>query len=103
MRKYKAIVKRPDEAAGHMTNISTSLENLQRIVGGYIETVYFEDIVIICNEEGKIRGLEPSFKCGNDVICGTVAVMSVDGEEFGDVRISLPEWREILRRWGNGA
>ena len=29
--KIKVIIKRPDEKAGHVTNISASLKNLQKI------------------------------------------------------------------------
>ena len=57
--KIKAIIKRPDEEFGHMTNISEKLENLQNTVGGYIECVSPDPrIVIICNEEGKLIGME---------------------------------------------
>ena len=31
--KVRVIIKRPDEEFGHVTNISPSLENLQRNVG----------------------------------------------------------------------
>ena len=37
--KIKVIIKRPDEKAGHVTNISASLKNLQKTVEGNIETV----------------------------------------------------------------
>ena len=40
MSKIKAIIKRPDEEFGHIANISCTLENLQKIVGGKIETLY---------------------------------------------------------------
>lgn len=33
--KVKVIIKRPDEKYGHVTNISTTLENLQRTVEGH--------------------------------------------------------------------
>ena len=39
MAKIRAIIKRPDEKYGHVTNISPTLENLQKTVGGYIEPV----------------------------------------------------------------
>lgn len=39
MAKIRAIIKRPDEEYGHVTHISATLENLQKTVGGYIETV----------------------------------------------------------------
>lgn len=42
-----------------VVEIDTSLEALQKLVGGYIEPIYpFDDeVALICNEEGKINGL----------------------------------------------
>ncbi|MBQ6088546.1 MAG: DUF3846 domain-containing protein, partial [Firmicutes bacterium] len=39
--------------------IGTSLEDLQRAVGGLIQAVYpFDDpVAIVCNDEGKINGM----------------------------------------------
>ena len=56
--KIKVIIKRPDEKAGHVTNISASLKNLQKTVEGNIETVTVvpdPKVIMICNEEGKIQ------------------------------------------------
>ena len=53
--KIKVIVKRPDELYGHMTNISNTLENMQKIVEGPIETLTMPGYVLILNEEGRIR------------------------------------------------
>ena len=39
MAKIKVIIKRPDEKYGHVTHISPRLENLQKTVEGYIETI----------------------------------------------------------------
>lgn len=104
MRKIKVIVKRPDEEYGHATNISDTLKNLQKTVEGYIEVIPIgADTVIICNEEGKIRNLEPNFRTEGDVIAGTVIIAGVDGEEFCDVPISFGFWKDILRSWGNRA
>ena len=39
--------------------IDGSLESMQKLVGGYIESIYpFEDgeICLVCNEEGKLEG-----------------------------------------------
>lgn len=55
--KIRAVVKRPGEAA-FMTVINNELETLQKIVGGYIETITIADnLVIVCNEEGKLKNL----------------------------------------------
>ena len=44
--------------------IDGSLESMQKLVGGYIESIYpFEDgeICLVCNEEGKLEGLPLAF------------------------------------------
>lgn len=104
--KIRAIVKRPDEKYGHVTNISCTLKNLQRIVGGPIETVSFgPGAVIICNEEGKFRGLPKNFYIGHppfmEAIVGEVAVVGVDGEEFCDLQMDFKIWKAMLDKWGN--
>lgn len=97
MNKIKAIIKRPDEEFGHMTWISDTLENLQKTVGGYIETVTLaQDLVVICNEEGRLQGLEPNCTVRGVDFVGTIAVVGVDGDAFADVPIELREWKELL-------
>lgn len=84
MKKIKVIVKRPDSKP-YTTWISNSLENLQRTVDGYIETVTLAtDCVLIVNEEGRLLGLPYNCNiCGLDIF-GTVIVAGVDGDEFAD-------------------
>ena len=60
--KIKVIVKRPDEKDGHVTNISYTLENLQKTVEGHIETLTLPGFTIICNEEGIPLGLEEKLR-----------------------------------------
>ena len=96
MKKIKVIVKRPDEP-GHMTNISNTLENLQRTVGGYIETVTLStDCVIICNEEGRLQGLPYNCRIAGVDFVGTIIAAGVDGENFADVPCSLRFFRERM-------
>lgn len=41
--------------------LMNDLESMQQTVGGLIETVYLnDDVVLICNEEGKVNGLPPN-------------------------------------------
>ena len=96
MAKIKVIIKRPDEEYGHVTNISPRLENLQKTVGGYIETISNDAFTIICNEEGKLLNLEPNMRYCGDVLRGTIIVCGVDGDEFGDIQISLAVWKKIV-------
>ena len=106
MNKIKAIIKRPDEPIGHVSWISDTLENLQRTVGGLIEVVPItpDGLVMICNEEGKLRGLEKNFVMGmmcKDVIVGDVIICGTEGEEFADVPIDRKTWATLLEKWGN--
>ncbi len=97
--KITAIVKRPGEKYGHMTYVSDKLEDLQRTVGGYIETVYLpHQVVVICNEEGKMMGLEKNLKIRGYELVGTLIVCGVYGENFGHIPISLGEWHTIVDR-----
>ena len=102
MRKFRAIIKRPGEPAGHMTWISDSLANLQNIVGGPIEVVNLGGgVLMICNEEGKLSGLENNFMMPGDIILGTVIICGAGEEDFEDIPISMKVWKSILKQWGN--
>lgn len=80
----RVIVKKPGMAP-EWKIIPNELEALQREVDGYIEVIRFaEDAAMIVNEEGKLRGLEPNFRWGIDMIVGTAILVGVDGEEFTD-------------------
>lgn len=102
MPKIKAFIKRPDEEFGHSTAVSNTLENFQRNVGGYIEAVTLGkvlgkgDLVIICNEEGRLRGLPYNCCiCGIDFV-GDIVAVGADGDEFCDVPITFAEWKGLI-------
>lgn len=96
--KIKCYVKRPDSRL-YSTLISNSLENLQRFVNGYIEAVpVSENIVMICNEEGKLRGMDPNFKWLGDVIVGPVIFCGVSGEEFADMPLEFGVFKELFEK-----
>lgn len=99
MAKVKCIIKRPDEKYGHVTNISVTLENLQKTVEGYIETIpAINGAVIICNEEGKLKGLEPNMWYFHDMLRGTIIVIGTEGEDFADVPITFAQWKLFVDR-----
>lgn len=105
--KIRAIVKRPDEKYGHVTNISNTLKNLQNTVEGHIEVLPLDGDpprnVIICNEEGKLLGLPVNMKFFSwDVLVGTIAVVGVDGEEFVDCSIDFETWKMTVDAWSSG-
>ncbi|MDK2919527.1 MAG: hypothetical protein PWQ37_2260, partial [Candidatus Petromonas sp.] len=64
-------------------DIEKNLKSMQEIVDGLIEPVYLdENTAIICNEEGKLMGLEGNRRVGRDIIAGTffIAGMNDEGE-----------------------
>ena len=75
--------------------IQGTLEEMQAIVGGYIQAVYpFEDpVAVVCNEEGKLMGLPYNRLLRDDsgrpydVLCGTFFVAGQGEEDFS----SLPD------------
>lgn len=58
--------KEPEEVT-----IPNTLEAMQEMVGGFIEIVYLDDVCLVCNEEGKLMGLEGNRRVGRDIISGT--------------------------------
>lgn len=63
--------------------VSGELKELQEIVGGHIECIDVGDnILCVCNEEGKLLGLRPNFIARTNIICGDVFFCSKGYEDF---------------------
>ena len=78
----KIVIKRPAEKP-EVCEIQGTLENLMEIVGGYIECVNIVDnILCVCNEEGKLMELPPNFVFNGDMIVGDVFFCAGGEEEF---------------------
>ena len=97
MSKIKVIVKRPDSKP-YSTYISNRLENLQAIVGGWIEAATVtSDMAIICNEEGRLMGLPHNCTAYGIDFVGTIIFVGTKEDEFTDIPISFKEFLEINR------
>ena len=88
----KVMIKRAGKNP-EVVEIVDDLKTYQEIVGGHIEVFpFWEGILCICNEEGKLKGLPPNFRCCNDIICGDVIFVSEQGEDFlglNDMQIGM--------------
>ena len=83
----RVLLKEPGKDPRTMI-IPNDLGTLQQLVDGYIETHTLTDgLVMIVNEEGKLKGLEPNFYVDRlkDTILGTAIFCGEDGEEFTDI------------------
>ena len=77
--------------------IDNTLEGLQAAVNGYIETVTIaDDVVVICNEEGRIRNMPYNCElCGIDFV-GPIVIAGFQKDEFVDCPWNLDEMNEQL-------
>lgn len=92
--KMKVLVVEPMQEP-YVKEIDTGLKSLQNEVGGNIQAVYpfEEEAAVICNEEGKMNGLELNRALYDDngrvydIIAGTFLICGLTGDSFG----SLPD------------
>lgn len=90
-KQILVVIKEPGREPRVEPFFDNTLEAFQKAVGGHIEVVspYYDDMAVICNEEGRLLGLPYNTTvCGLD-FCGTLVVAGVKGEEFS----SLPSVR----------
>lgn len=76
---YKEVGKLPE-----VIEIEDTLEAKQKLVNGLIEVVpYIDDMILICNEEGKILKMHPNLDFTYDYIAGNCFVVGDDFENAG--------------------
>ncbi len=93
----RVIVKEPEEQYGRFEEIDGSLGTLQSIVDGYIETMQLsDDLVIVCNEDGRLLNLPTNVQINDVELVGTIIVCRVGDEDFEDVDLSFDEWMDIV-------
>ncbi|MBQ7534108.1 MAG: DUF3846 domain-containing protein [Stomatobaculum sp.] len=94
--KIRDLVKEPGKVPEER-EIGNTLEALQNAVDGYIETVTLaEDLVIICNEEGRLYGLQPNCRVSNLRFCGTILFAGAEADEFADLPATVEEMKMMF-------
>ena len=90
---YKEIGKDPV-----VMEIDDKLEAKQKLVGGLIEVVPYKDnLLLICNEEGKITNLKPNLQFDYDYIAGNCFIVGDDHENSGFKSIEDSQIEEIKK------
>ena len=82
-----------------VTTIPNSLGSLQQTVRGYIEAIYpFEDpVAIICNEEGKLNGMELNRALRDDsgqiydILAGQFILIGLGDDDFASLSKEFQE------------
>ena len=81
----RVLVKRPGLPL-RAEVVENTLRSMQNLVDGPIECVTVStDLAIVCNEEGRLRGLSPSATILGTQFVGPIAFVGVRGEDFTDI------------------
>ena len=81
----RVLVKRPGLPL-RAEVVENTLRSMQNLVDGPIECVTVAtDLAIVCNEEGRLRGLSPSATILGTQFVGPVAFVGTRGEDFTDI------------------
>lgn len=89
----------PPKARPYAAEIESRLEPMQELVGGSIEMVDLDDNTsLVCNEEGKIQGLEGNRRIGRDIIAGTFFLCGFN-EEGESVSLSDEQISKYYERF----
>lgn len=95
-KKIKIVLQNPGELSRIVT-VPNTLEALQELVGGYIEVVGIGNgLLLVMNEEGKIKGLPENVRCLYDTIVGPVFITADKDEDF---RSLTTEEIQTARAW----
>lgn len=88
-----------------VTTLATDLDSLQKAVSigadyqGLIEIISIGNSdCLLCNEEGKLIGLEGNRRLGDDIIVGVFYIMSED-EDGNLVSLSEQKIRHYMKRF----
>ena len=86
----KILIKNPGDESFREAITDNELHALQRLVGGYIETVtLWTDAAIICNEDGISLGMAPNCNYLGVHFVGPILIVGIDGDEFCDCPMSV--------------
>jgi len=95
--KLRVVMVEPGKPA-YETEIENTLEAEQKAVGGYIEVVPLDNgKLLICNEEGKLNGMQGNRRIGKDIIAGPFFIVGSDSDEFRS--LTDEEAKESLKRF----
>ena len=76
----KVVFKKANQSYVAVGDIDNSLKALQQYVTGYIETLTIPrtNLIIIMDEEGKLKKKSPNIKFGRDTIVGDILIAAHD-------------------------
>lgn len=92
----EVMVKQPGHPPFRVSCLN-ELKALQSLVYGYIEVLQVaEDLLIICNEEGKLMGLPYNCTLLGEQLAGPIVFVGVDGEDFDSCPLTISQAKELF-------
>ena len=74
-----------------IVTIPNTLEAKQKLVGGLIEVIQYDDVLLVCNDEGKLLNLPPNLVFESDYIAGNCFIIGDDYENGDFKSLTLDE------------
>lgn len=94
-KKIQIVYKKVNEDA-RMMEIENTLEAKQNLVGGLIEVVPYGNLLLVCNEEGKLMNLKPNVAFDLDYIAGDFFVIGDDYENGDFKSLTDEECKQVI-------
>ena len=86
-KQILVVIKEPGKAPVVDPLFDNELKAFWKAVGGYIETVTIaSDLVIICNEEGRLHKLPHNCEVLGIDFVGTILAVGQKGDEFASIK-----------------
>lgn len=111
MRDEITVLKVEPGKPPELVSMANTLQAMQEMVGGYIEIVPLDNACLVCNDEGKLNGMEGNRRIGGDIIAGPffIAGDSGDGQSLlshdgaaGTLLTAVRPARDLPARRGGG-
>ena len=75
------ILKVEPGKAPYAKEMAEGLKAIQREAEGLFQPLSMGDgVILCCNDEGKLNGMQPNRRLGDDIICGPFFIVGDDGE-----------------------
>lgn len=92
----EVMVKQPGHKPFRVSCLN-ELETMQSLVEGYIEVLPLAtNLLIICNEEGKLMGMPYNCTLVGEQLVGPIVFVGVDGEEFDSCPLTISQAKELF-------
>ena len=97
-QKLKVVMVEPNKPP-YVAEIGNDLDSMKNAVGGYIQPVNLAPYVsLVCNEEGKLLGLEGNRSLGNDIIVGNFFIVGYN-EEGEFISLTKEQMEEYMQQF----